>query len=253
MRVGLVREDGHTEGANLSVIGPHFSRPRAPGSLPSWALHVGIHRMLDSPPECGRAPALPAPALLPVASRLVTRFVGTPAELSPYLLDLRVALGDVTPVPTYSLSFILRPRPSDSSVLARRSLLSTHREVRLMTQWGVPYLPSPAMLVFGHLERKVRVWLRQQFPRLSRAAFRRRLDVCVPPPHLIRSCIIGPRDLCPTLSSQRSGLPIRLCDFTFLTLRHTFGCSSVFLYPTLFCGSCAYFRLLCGIACCVAA
>ena len=157
LRVGLVREDGHTEGANLSVIGPHFSRPRAPGSLPSWALHVGIHRMLDSPPECGRSPALPAPVILPIASRLVTRFVGTPAELSPHLLDLRVALGDVTAVPTYSLSFILRPRPSDYSVLARRSLLPTHREVRLMTQWGVPHLPSPAMLVFGHLERKVRV------------------------------------------------------------------------------------------------
>ena len=189
LRVGLVRRDGHTEGANLSVVGSHFSRPRAPDSLPSWAI-LSIHRMLDSPPECGRSPVSSAIATLSPASCLMTRFVGTPAELSPHLLDLRAALGEMILVPTPSLSSVLRPRPSDSFVRARRFLLPTHREVRLLTQWGVPHLPSPAMIVFGHLERKVRVWLRQQFPQLTRVAFRRRLDVSVPPFRIVRSCII---------------------------------------------------------------
>ena len=219
LRVGLVRIDGHTEGANLSVIGSHFSRPRAPDSLPSWAT-VGIHRLLDYPPECGRSFSSPSPAALLSVSCLSTRFLGTPTKLFPHLLDLRAALGTVVLVPTPSLSSVLRPHPSDSSPLARRSLLSSHREIRLMTQWGVPHLPSPAMIIFGHLERKVRVWLHQQFPQLTPAAFCRRLGLCIPPLRIILSCIIGPKDLCPTLSSQRSGLPIRLCDFTFLTLRH---------------------------------
>ena len=128
LRVGLVRRDGHTEGANLSVVGSHFSRPRAPDSLPSWAL-LRMHRMLDSPPMCGRSHVSSASATLSTSSCLLTRFVGTPAELSPRLLDLRVALGETVLVPTPSLTSVLRPRPSDSTVRARRSLLPTHREV----------------------------------------------------------------------------------------------------------------------------
>ena len=65
--------------------------------------------------------------------------------------------------------------------------------------------------------------------RLGQAAFGRRLVACVPPHHIVLSCIIGPGDFCPTLSSQRSGLPIRLCDFTFLTLPHLW---SLFGLPT---------------------
>ena len=110
LRVGLVRIDGHTEGANLSVIGSHFSRPRAPDSLPSWAT-VGIHRMLDYPPECGRSFSSPAPAALPSVSCLVTRFLGTPTELSPHLLDLRAALG------RWSSSLPLLSRPSSGLTL----------------------------------------------------------------------------------------------------------------------------------------
>ena len=232
LRVGVVDICGYTEGANLSVVGLHFFRPRLPGSLPDWAL-LALHRLLDFPPPCGRVyPALGLSSNLLQSScspRLATLFVGTPARLYPPLLDLRTALGEVALVPSRSLSSIVRPRPSDSSLRARRSLLPTHREVRLLLQWGVPRLASPALIVFGHLERKVRAWLRLRWPQLGRAAFGRRLVVCVPPYHIVLSCIIGPGDLCPTLSSQRSGLPIRLCDFTFLTLPHLW---SLFGLPT---------------------
>jgi hypothetical protein len=97
-----------------------------------------------------------------------------------------------------------------------------------MTQWGVPHLPVPAVLIFGHLERKVRAWLRIRYPLASRKVFRRRLESCVPPPSLVRSCVLLAGSPCSTLSSQRSGLPIRLVDFTFLTLSHLW---SLFGFP----------------------
>lgn len=220
LRVGVVRVDGHTEAANLSAVGLHFSRPRSPESLPTWAT-LGLHRLLDSPPACGRI-VPPPPACLPASCRVFARssFGGALAVLSPPLLDLRAVLGSVSSVPTLPISTIIRPRAADTLARARRSLLPAHREYRLLTQWGVLRLPSPAMIVFGHLERKVRAWLRCRIPRASRAYFRRRLESCVPPYRIILSCIIFPEALCPTLSAQRSGLPIRLCDFTFLTLSH---------------------------------
>ena len=180
--------DGYTEGADLSAVGQHFSKPRAPESLPSWAL-LALHRLLDSPPACGRSspPTSPLSVLFSApALRLTTPYVGMPSGLSPPLLDLCVALGGVALVPSRSLSSIVRPRPSDSSPRARRSLLPTHREIRLLTQWGVPHLASAALIVFGHLERKIRAWLRLRWPRLGQAAFGRRLVACVPPHHIVR-------------------------------------------------------------------
>ena len=118
LRVGLVRSDGLSEGTNLSVVGSHFSQPRAPGSVPLWAT-LELHRLLDSPPECGRSTVRgrsavpPASASLPASSCPMTRFIGTPAELSPRLLDLRAALGEMVFIPTPSLSSVLRPRLSD--------------------------------------------------------------------------------------------------------------------------------------------
>jgi len=53
LRVGVVDIDGYTEGANLSVVGLHFSRPCAPRSVPDWAT-LALHRLLDFPPFCGR-------------------------------------------------------------------------------------------------------------------------------------------------------------------------------------------------------
>ena len=97
-----------------------------------------------------------------------------------------------------------------------------------MNQWGVPHPPVPAMLIFGHLERKVRAWLRSRCPLASKKVFRCRLESCVPPPSLLLSCVILAGPPCTTLSSQRSGLPIRLFDFTFLTLSHLW---SLFGFP----------------------
>ena len=228
LRVGMVDVSGHIEGANLSAVGLHFSRPCAPGSLPDWAT-LALHRLLDFPPPCGRVQLAVSSATVSLqSSPLVgSRCLSSLSPLVPPLLELRDSLVRVI-MPVVSVTHLLRPRPSDVLPRARRSLLPSHREVLLMSQWGVPHLPVPAVLVFGHLERKVRAWLRALFPLASKKNFRLRLESCVPPPPLVHSCVILAGSPCPTLSSQRSGLPIRLVDFTFLTLSHLW---SLFGFP----------------------
>ena len=227
LRVGVVDISGHSEGANLSAVGLHFSEPCAPGSVPEWAM-LALHRLLDYPPPCGRVWSATGSVAAPLqVSAPGSHCLASLALLVPPLLDLRNSLVGVA-LPAVSVTELLRPRSSDLLPRARRSLLTSHREFLLMTQWGVPRLPVPAMLIFGHLERKVRVWLRSQYPLASTRAFRRRLESCVPPPSLVLSCVIQAGFPCSTLSSQRSGLPIRLFDFTFLTLSHLW---SLFGFP----------------------
>ena len=228
LRVGVVDIDGYTEGANLSVVGLHFSRPCAPRSVPDWAT-LALHRLLDFPPFCGRIqPAVDLVAAPPQGSVIAgSRCLSSLSPLIPPLLELRDSLVRVV-MPIVSVVRLLRPRLSDLLPRARRALLPSHREILLMNQWGVPHLPVPAVLIFGHLERKVRAWLRTRYPLATGKAFRRRLESCVPPPSLVHSCVLLAGSPCSTLSSQRSGLPIRLVDFTFLTLSHLW---SLFGFP----------------------
>ena len=164
LRVGVVDISGYSEGANLSAVGLHFSKPCAPSSLPDWAT-IGLHRLLDFLPPCGRARSAAGTCSASCQGSVSagSRCLASLSTLVPPLLELRDSLIWVT-MPVVSVSELLRPRSSDLLPRARRSLLPSHREFILMNQWGVPHLPVPAMLIFGHLERKVRAWLRSRYP-----------------------------------------------------------------------------------------
>ena len=221
MRVGLVDIGGHIECTHPSG-GSHFSIPCSIDDIPQWA-RVALQDLLDFPPSFGRT-AKPQLAnslglfSLPRRSSLLplTLPSGSP------LYSLRQVLGNVLPISTPSLTELLQPRGSDTFARFRRSLLPHHREYILLKQWRVPHSPSPAVVVFRNLEGSVRAWLHQQYPSVSADRFRVLLEACVPPGHVVDSCILD-SGMCPTLSAHRSGHPIRLCDRSFLSTRHVWG------------------------------
>ena len=127
----------------------------------------------------------------------------------------------IPPLPFLFLLFdLLSPLPADSHSGSRRLLLSSHREFKLLLVWKVPRLASPAFVIFGHLEGGVRRWLRRLHPTASSAKFRRLLESVALPFGVLEPFLLDARFYCPTLSANRSGHPIRLCDFSFFTLRH---------------------------------
>ena len=224
LRVGLVDSSGHTEGTYASVVqGGHFSQPCSFESLPSWA-NFALSHLLDSPPLSGRvSPRLSSrlPSLLRTSSPLplLAPLMVTPIE------DLLVLLRSLPCDSTSSVSLpsfpdLLSPLPADSHPGSRRLLLSSHREFKLLLVWKVPRLASPAFVIFGHLEGGVRRWLRRLHPTASSAKFRRLLESVAPPFGVLEPFLLDARFYCPTLSANRSGHPIRLCDFSFFTLRH---------------------------------
>ena len=120
LRVGVVDISGYSEGANLSAVGLHFSKPCAPSSVPDWAM-LSLHRLLDYPPPCGRI--LSAAGLVaapPQGSAFGSRCLASLAPLVPPLLELRDSLvGVVLPVISVTRSppsSLFRSPPSGSPV-----------------------------------------------------------------------------------------------------------------------------------------